>query len=257
MIGWGVCGAQQQEAGGGALVEHQSALPVFCCWDGLAVLRAEPFYRGLRFRSVPRGQGVLSECSNLCLDLWANGYRRVVVDPQVKLTYDEPSYERLHARMPPRYLPDLYHVDTSRLPATPPPPPDTVSHPHPSIYSGSGRTGPLVGWWAAARSDPAAGGRAVLYVCGGMWCVCGVAVVDVLPGAWPPALCLHGALRPLLRPAPLPGQRHTPRHALLPAAPPHPRRRLVVLLLDQPHEYVRQAGRQHRPTTDDTTADHC
>jgi alpha-1,3-mannosyltransferase len=64
------------------LPEYREAFPAFCCWNGLAVLRAEPFYRGLRFRSTRPGQGVLSECTNLCLDLWANGYSRVVVDPQ-------------------------------------------------------------------------------------------------------------------------------------------------------------------------------
>lgn len=66
------------------LPEYREAFPAFCCWNGLAVLRAEPFYRGLRFRSTRPGQGVLSECTNLCLDLWANGYSRVVVDPQVR-----------------------------------------------------------------------------------------------------------------------------------------------------------------------------
>lgn len=107
--------------------QHYGAVPVFCCWDGLAVLRASPFYEGLRFRSVAGGEGVVSECSNLCLDLWANGYTNVMVDPQIKLTYDEPSYERLHATMPPTYLPSLYHVDTTRLQATRNPP-TTVSH---------------------------------------------------------------------------------------------------------------------------------
>lgn len=66
------------------LPEYREAFPAFCCWNGLAVLGAEPFYRGLRFRSTRPGQGVLSECSNLCLDLWANGHSSVVVDPQVR-----------------------------------------------------------------------------------------------------------------------------------------------------------------------------
>lgn len=66
--------------------EHRHALPAFCCWNGLAVLRAEPFYRGLRFRSSRPGTGVQSECTHLCIDLWANGYSRVVVDPQVRGT---------------------------------------------------------------------------------------------------------------------------------------------------------------------------
>ncbi len=91
-------------------VEYEDAFPVFCCWNGLAVLDAKPFYRGLRFRSVRPGEGVVSECTNVCTDLWVNGHRKVVVDPQIKLAYDEPTYERLYAQRPPRY-PDLYKVD--------------------------------------------------------------------------------------------------------------------------------------------------
>lgn len=50
------------------------------------MLNAEPFYRGLRFRSARPGHGVQSECTHLCLDLWANGYARVIVDPQASRT---------------------------------------------------------------------------------------------------------------------------------------------------------------------------
>ena len=103
-----VRGQSRQDAEGDA--EYEEAFPVFCCWNGLAVLDAAPFYRGLRFRSVRPGEGVISECSNLCTDLWANGHRKVVLDPQVKLAYDEPTYEQLHALKPPRY-PSLYRVD--------------------------------------------------------------------------------------------------------------------------------------------------
>ena len=52
----------------------------------------------------------MSECSNVCTDLWVNGHRKVVLDTQIKLAYDEPTYERLHEMRPPRY-PDLYKVD--------------------------------------------------------------------------------------------------------------------------------------------------
>jgi hypothetical protein len=54
----------------------------------MAVMRASPFEAGLRFRSVRPGQGVQSECSNLCHDLWNNAdpgpAPYVVVDPQVR-----------------------------------------------------------------------------------------------------------------------------------------------------------------------------
>lgn len=81
---------------------------VSCCWNGLAVIRAEPLHRGLRFRSeeitstiqryfVTKGTSVnpfdngdacaASECSIICQDLWALGYGKIVVDPSVKVTY--------------------------------------------------------------------------------------------------------------------------------------------------------------------------
>ena len=101
---------QAREGEGEAEVEYKEAFPVFCCWNGLVVLNAGPFYQGLRFRSVRPGEKVVSECSNVCTDLWVNGHRKVVLDPQIKLAYDEPTYERLHALKPPRY-PDLYKVD--------------------------------------------------------------------------------------------------------------------------------------------------
>jgi len=101
---------QAREGEGEGEAEYEEAFPVFCCWNGLAVLDAGPFYQGLRFRSVRPGEGVVSECSNVCTDLWVNGHRKVVLDPQIKLAYDEPTYERLHALRPPRY-PDLYKVD--------------------------------------------------------------------------------------------------------------------------------------------------
>jgi hypothetical protein len=50
----------------------------------MAVMAAAPFQRGLRFRSINQpGDPVLSECTFLCQDLWANGYRKVIMDPKV------------------------------------------------------------------------------------------------------------------------------------------------------------------------------
>ena len=81
---------------------------VSCCWNGLAVINAEPLHRGLRFRSEavtpnmqryyvtkassenPFEKGdacAASECSIMCQDLWGLGYEKIVVDPSVKVTY--------------------------------------------------------------------------------------------------------------------------------------------------------------------------
>ncbi|PNH12735.1 hypothetical protein TSOC_000317 [Tetrabaena socialis] len=93
-------------------------LPAYCCWNGLAVLRAAPFLRGaqhrggggsggggddggvggegLRFRSHQPGECAASECSLLCDDLHALGRHRVLVDPSVRLVYDWQSAEELY-----------------------------------------------------------------------------------------------------------------------------------------------------------------
>jgi len=81
-------------------------VPVQCCWNGMVVMNAEPFHRGLRFRhmdvkpsqrryyttfgkaEVPK-ECSASECSLLCRDLWANNYTKVIMDPSVKVLYQE------------------------------------------------------------------------------------------------------------------------------------------------------------------------
>ena len=69
-------------------------IQVQCCWNGIAVMNAEPFHRGLRFRHIrpatgggTSGECKSSECSHLCDDLYLNNYRRIIIDPSVKLAY--------------------------------------------------------------------------------------------------------------------------------------------------------------------------
>jgi hypothetical protein len=69
-------------------------IQVQCCWNGIAVMSAEPFHRGLRFRHIrpppagaTSGECKASECSHLCDDLYFNNYRRIIIDPSVKLAY--------------------------------------------------------------------------------------------------------------------------------------------------------------------------
>ena len=86
-------------------------VPVQCCWNGMVVLDAEPFHRGLRFRYAPvklaiqrfylkQGRGAerpsdaglectASECSLLCKDLWNSNYTDIIMDPAVKVAYQE------------------------------------------------------------------------------------------------------------------------------------------------------------------------
>ncbi|QDZ18543.1 alpha-1,3-mannosyltransferase CMT1 [Chloropicon primus] len=105
-------------------LEKGLPVPVQCCWNGMTVLNAEPFHRGLRFRfvdvstaqqqyyvtlgesEVPSDIGdecSASEASILCKDLWENGFRKVVMDPSVKVSYGEHRqwfYEERHEVWP-------------------------------------------------------------------------------------------------------------------------------------------------------------
>eukprot|EP00775_Hariotina_reticulata_P009880 gene9880-10038_t len=61
-----------------------------CCWNGLVVLNAEPFSRGVRFRSHITGECRASECTLMCEDFARLGYQYVVVDAGVQVTYELP-----------------------------------------------------------------------------------------------------------------------------------------------------------------------
>eukprot|EP00803_Ostreobium_quekettii_P009905 evm.model.scf_51.16 EVM.evm.TU.scf_51.16 scf_51:158295-159754(+) len=61
--------------------------PAHCCWNGLVVLNLEPFMHGVRFRGAMSGECQGSECFLMCNDFWRLGYRRVVVDPGVRVAY--------------------------------------------------------------------------------------------------------------------------------------------------------------------------
>lgn len=59
-----------------------------CCWNGLVVLAAEPFRKGVRFRMHREGECRASECTLVCEDFARLGFERVVVDAGVQVAYD-------------------------------------------------------------------------------------------------------------------------------------------------------------------------
>ncbi|WIA20223.1 hypothetical protein OEZ85_006065 [Tetradesmus obliquus] len=61
---------------------------VYCCWSGLAKVRAEPFRRGLRFRAQQPGEcsTTSDSASLLCDDLHRLGFSRALVDAGVLVT---------------------------------------------------------------------------------------------------------------------------------------------------------------------------
>ncbi|GLI66338.1 hypothetical protein VaNZ11_010075 [Volvox africanus] len=78
---------------------------VHCCWNGLAIINAEPFVRKvLGFREHREGECAASECSLLCDDMWRLGYDNMVMDPNVRVTYDLAGVNK------------LFHAFSSELP---------------------------------------------------------------------------------------------------------------------------------------------
>ncbi|GIL63118.1 hypothetical protein Vafri_17243 [Volvox africanus] len=69
---------------------------VHCCWNGLAVINAEPFVQKvLDFREHREGECAASECSLLCDDMWRLGYDNIIMDPNVRVTYDLAGVKKL------------------------------------------------------------------------------------------------------------------------------------------------------------------
>ena len=68
-------------------IESNSSIPVGCCWNGLAVMRSEPFYNGTRFRRNFPGECGSCECSLLCNDFVGKGFNRFVVVTSVRVAY--------------------------------------------------------------------------------------------------------------------------------------------------------------------------
>lgn len=80
-----------------ALLRSGMPFPVYCCWNGLLVANAEPFYEGVRFRRSTTGECAASECSLFCKDFWHANKRKFAIDPHVRVAYERDTYEKLHA----------------------------------------------------------------------------------------------------------------------------------------------------------------
>jgi alpha-1,3-mannosyltransferase len=72
-------------------------VPVHCCWNGLTVVRAQPFLAGLRVRAHQEGECAASECSLLCDDMHRLGYRDVRLDPSVRVAYQQHVFNAMHS----------------------------------------------------------------------------------------------------------------------------------------------------------------
>ncbi len=61
---------------------------VFSCWNGLAVMKAEPFSYMNEFRFRSSISVIESECFLICYDYWKFGFNKILINPNIKFTYE-------------------------------------------------------------------------------------------------------------------------------------------------------------------------
>ncbi|OZJ01781.1 hypothetical protein BZG36_05480 [Bifiguratus adelaidae] len=77
---------------------------VQCCWNGLAVLNATPFYPpyNVHFRRNDQAHGECdaSECSYICNDFARHGFGRVMMVPEVRVAYTHTIWNKVKGVFP-------------------------------------------------------------------------------------------------------------------------------------------------------------
>ena len=68
-----------------------------CCWNGIIVVTAAPFYAGLAFLSNLPGECGASECSHFCRDMAGLGIARVAIYHGVRVAYENGTQHRAKA----------------------------------------------------------------------------------------------------------------------------------------------------------------
>ena len=113
----------------------EAGLPfaVYTCWNGVTVFRAEPFFRGLRFRN-PRDTGqecLHGEAYQMSEDLHYMGYHKIAINPVMRVAYNLETFLRtrwLETEQTKRYhswplhthiLPDYFPEPHGCLPVEP------------------------------------------------------------------------------------------------------------------------------------------
>ena len=90
-----------------------SPFQVSCCWNGLLALRANVFTDlGARFRrSLDDSECHAAETELICHDFMALGYPKMLVDPQVTVTYTKAEYVALSTSRPSAHSYSLKRTD--------------------------------------------------------------------------------------------------------------------------------------------------
>lgn len=87
-----------------------TAIHVFSCWNGVAIMLASPFIHDqIRFRVSYSNQTHHSECFWLCYDFWNIGLHHIYINPHVKVAYDWFFYYLVNYIYPMFYI-DGYEV---------------------------------------------------------------------------------------------------------------------------------------------------
>jgi hypothetical protein len=122
-------------------LNHATHNPPHHSFNGMAKIAAEPFRRGLRFRTHMPGECMASECSLLCDDMHRLGLRRVLVDPTVATTYQHAAKASLHTRVAPRHWTNVTGIKLSTWAEASSAPPINWSAPEVHCqFGGSGRS---------------------------------------------------------------------------------------------------------------------
>jgi hypothetical protein len=74
-------------------MRHGEPIRVFSCWNGVVVMRAEPFLtQNVTFRSSAPHEIYHSECTWLCYDFWRTGFTRILINPKIRVAYHRRFY---------------------------------------------------------------------------------------------------------------------------------------------------------------------
>jgi hypothetical protein len=79
---------------------------VYCCWNGLAIINAQIFYKGIQFRdsNLQKNECLASEISFFCQDMWQKNFTKVLMEPFVRVTYELEIHEKIN---------HMYWMDTN------------------------------------------------------------------------------------------------------------------------------------------------
>lgn len=71
---------------------------VYTCWNGVIILDALPFLKGIRFRGNTRASCQDGEANRICKDFWMNNATRVQIVPSVNVAYEIKDFYKVRGK---------------------------------------------------------------------------------------------------------------------------------------------------------------